>query len=122
MNLTRFLIQLDHARFQPGSFHKGLKEKVQLIRLAADSPDKVDVYKRQSLYWCAGCVTSPAGHIPFGRSFTCQGTVWHEITNCNHHSGLSLTKQYFCDTMSAVSYTHLDVYKRQLLTCAIVHA
>jgi len=38
---ARFLIQLDHARFQPGSFHKGLKEKVQLIRLAADSPDKV---------------------------------------------------------------------------------
>ena len=27
---ARFLIQLDHARFQPGGFHKGLKEKVQL--------------------------------------------------------------------------------------------
>ena len=24
-----------------------------------------------SLHWCAECVTSPAGHIPFGRSFTC---------------------------------------------------
>jgi len=38
---ARFLIQLDHACFQPGGFHKGLKEKVQFIRLAADSPDKV---------------------------------------------------------------------------------
>ena len=36
---AQFLIQLDHARFQPGGFHKGLKEKVQLIRLAADSTD-----------------------------------------------------------------------------------
>ena len=34
LEATRFLIQLDHARFQPGGFHKGLKEKVQLIRLA----------------------------------------------------------------------------------------
>ena len=38
---ARFLLQLDNARFQPGGFHKRLKEKVQLIRLGADSPDKV---------------------------------------------------------------------------------
>ena len=66
-----------------------------------------------SLHWCAGCVTSPAGHILFGRSFTCQSTVWYEITNCNHHSGLSLTKQCFCDTMSVMDITKLYNYHKQ---------
>ena len=66
-----------------------------------------------SLHWCAGCVTSPAGHIPFGRSFTCQGTVWYEITNYNHHSGPSLTKQCFCVTMSVTDITKLYNYHRQ---------
>ena len=54
---------------------------------------------------------APAGHIPFGRSFTCQGTVWYEITNCNHHSGLSLTKQCFCDTMSVIKSNFISNFQ-----------
>ena len=37
----------------------------------------------------------------------------HEITNCNHHSGLSLTKQCFCDTISVTDITKLYNYHKQ---------
>ena len=40
----------------------------------------------------------------------------------SHYALIELAKFYEVTVDYPVSYTHLDVYKRQLLTCAIVHA
>ena len=61
---SRFLIQLDHARFQPGGFHKSLKEKVQLVRLATDSPNKVRCAPPRSWAFPAGCPSPFSDCLP----------------------------------------------------------
>ena len=60
---ARFLIQLNDTCFQTGGFHKGLKEKVQLIRLGANTPDEIGALR--------------FGHRLFQQSVRCHFQIAH---------------------------------------------